>query len=87
MIQISNEFIVGTLIGYFLQNYFIIFILGIFSGIVIVEKYGLISNIGKLSLKNTNEFVRELFTTYIKGKPFKTENNELVKELSENKLD
>ena len=87
MRPISNEFILGTLIGYFLQNYFIIFILGLVSGILVVEKYGAISNIFKWSIKSTNENVREIFSSYIKRAPLIIEKNTLEKDECENKLE
>ena len=87
MSPISNEFILGTLIGYFLQNYFIIFILGLISGILIVEKYGSISNTCKWSIKNANENVREIFSTYIKRKPIVMDIPTNEKENNNIKLD
>jgi hypothetical protein len=87
MSTISNELILGLLIGYFLQNYLIIFILGLCSGIFIVEKYGPISNICKWSYKSTNENIREVFSAYIRRKPVVIENNTVENENVEKKTD
>jgi len=87
MSRISNELILGLIIGYFLQNYLIIFILGLCSGMFIVEKYGAMSNICKWSYKSTNENIREMFSTYIKRKPLVIEDPTDEKLNAENKLD
>ena len=87
MNPISNDFILGTLIGYFLQNYLIIFMLGLISGIVVVEKYGSIANMFKSSIKSTNGNIREIFSTYMKRNSLIVENEPVEKEIIENKLD
>ncbi len=69
MPNISNDFILGALIGYFLQNYLIVFILGLASGVVVVERYGSVSNIFSWLMEHSTDNIREIVSLYIKKKP------------------
>jgi hypothetical protein len=69
MPNLSNDFILGALIGYFLQNYFIIFILGLACGAFIVERYGSFSNVFKWLLSHSTDNIRDIFSTYFRKKP------------------
>ena len=68
MPNLSNDFILGALIGYFLQNYFIIFILGLACGAFIVERYGSISSVFSWLLYHSTDNIRDIFSTYFKKK-------------------
>jgi hypothetical protein len=81
MSSISNDFILGALIGYFLQNYFIIFIFGLLSGILIVEKYGSVKSMWSWLFSHSVDNFREIVSTYIKRKPI------LIEKETEEKLD
>ena len=69
MPNLSNDFILGALIGYFLQNYFIIFILGLACGAFIVEQYGSISSVFKWLLSHSTDNLRDIYSMYFKSKP------------------
>jgi hypothetical protein len=86
MSSISNDFILGALIGYFLQNYPIIFILGLVSGIFIVEKYGSVKSMWTWLFTHSVDNFREIATTYIKRKPIVIEKRTEEKK-TEEKLD
>ena len=68
MPNLSNDFILGALIGYFLQNYFIIFILGLACGAFIVERYGSFSNVFKWLLSHSTDNIRDIFSMYFNKK-------------------
>jgi hypothetical protein len=68
MANFSNDFILGALIGYFLQNYFIIFILGLACGAFIVERYGSFGSVFKWLLSHSTDNVRDIFKTYFTKK-------------------
>ena len=69
MPNISNDFVLGALIGYFLQHSLIVFVLGLASGIVIVERYGSVSNIFSWLMAHSTDNIREIVSLYIKKKP------------------
>lgn len=69
MPNISNDFVLGALIGYFLQNSLIVFVLGLASGVVIVERYGSVSNIFSWLMTHSTDNIREIVSLYLKKKP------------------
>jgi hypothetical protein len=69
MPNLSNDFILGALIGYFLQNYFIIFILGLACGAFMVERYGSFSSVFKWLLSHSTDNIRDIYSTYFRSKP------------------
>lgn len=91
MTKISNDFILGGIIGFFFYNYFYVFILGFSIGIFVQENYGSLPNLLKCSMKSLKSNSQSICNYYLtkdgSGEPVeqKTKTNE--DETFENKLD
>ena len=44
MPSISNDFLLGGVFGFFLYHYFFVFLLGLTSGILIIDNFGSLTN-------------------------------------------
>jgi hypothetical protein len=66
MSGLSNDFILGCLMGYFLYNYFVIFLLGFAVSAVIQEKYGSINSFLKWGIERVRHNTFGVYRTYIR---------------------
>lgn len=62
MSKISSEFILGSAIGYFFSNNFLVFTLGLATGVVIQEKFGSVYKFTEFCLDSSKEFVHQKVT-------------------------
>ena len=62
MFKLNNDFVLGSLLGFFLYHYFFVFLLGITTGIIVQDKYGSFPNlmrwIGDRIVANGNAFYK-----------------------------
>jgi len=66
MSGLSNDFILGCLMGYFLYNYFVIFLLGFAVSAVIQEKYGSVNSFLKWAIERVRHNTFGVYRTYIR---------------------
>jgi hypothetical protein len=66
MTSLSNDFILGCLMGYFLYNYFVIFLLGFAVSAVIHEKYGSIASFLNWGQERIRHNASSVYRTYIR---------------------
>jgi len=59
MSKISSEFILGSAIGYFFSNNFIVFTFGLATGVIIQEKFGSVYKFTEFCLDSSKQFVHQ----------------------------
>lgn len=81
MAGFTNDFILGCLMGYFLYNYFVIFILGFGVSAIIQEKYGSISTFLNWVIERVRDNTFSVYRTYIRR------DNTPIEQRTDNKID
>ena len=81
MSGLSNDFILGCLMGYFLYNYFVIFLLGFAVSAVIQEKYGSVNSFLKWGIERVRQNTFSVYRTYIRR------DNSPIEASTDNKVD
>lgn len=81
MAGFTNDFILGCLMGYFLYNYFVIFILGFGVSAIIQEKYGSISSFLNWVIERIRDNTFSVYRTYIRR------DNTPIEQRTDNKID
>ena len=81
MAGFTNDFILGCLMGYFLYNYFVIFILGFGVSAIIQEKYGSISSFLNWVIERVRDNTFSVYRTYIRR------DNTPIEQRTDNKID
>lgn len=81
MAGFTNDFILGCLMGYFLYNYFVIFVLGFGVSAVIQEKYGSISSFLNWVIERVRDNTFSVYRTYIRR------DNTPIEQRTDNKID
>jgi len=81
MAGFTNDFILGCLMGYFLYNYFVIFILGFGVSAIIQEKYGSISSFLNWIIERVRDNTFSVYRTYIRR------DNTPIEQRTDNKID
>lgn len=66
MPKLNNEFVLGGILGFFLHQYFFVFLLGITTGVLVQENFGSFPNlfrwIGDRIVANGNLFYNQYVT-------------------------
>jgi hypothetical protein len=65
MIGVSNDFILGCLIGYFLYNHIVIFLISFALSTIIQEKYGSVNSFLKWTIERVRDNTFSIYRTYI----------------------
>lgn len=81
MTGLTNDFILGCLMGYFLYNYLVIFLLGFAVSAVIQEKYGSVNEFLKWGIERTRANTFSVYRTYIRR------DNTPIEQRTDNKID
>jgi hypothetical protein len=81
MNSLSNDFILGCLMGYFLYNHFVIFLLGFAVSAVIHQKYGSVSSFLNWGIERIRHNTFSFYRTYIRRE------NSPIEILTDNKVD
>lgn len=66
MTGVSNDFILGCLIGYFLYNYLVIFLISFALSTIIQEKYGSVNSFLKWGIERVRDNTFSVYRTYIR---------------------
>jgi hypothetical protein len=62
MSKISSEFILGSAIGYFFSNNFLVFTLGIATGVVIQEKFGSVYKFSEFCYDSSKDVLKQQYS-------------------------
>lgn len=66
MSKINSEFILGSIIGYFFSNSFLVFTLGIATGVVIQEKFGSVYNFSQFCFDSSKTILNQKLSKLLK---------------------
>jgi len=66
MIGVSNDFVLGCLIGYFVYNYLVIFLISFALSTIIQEKYGSVNSLLKWILERIHYNTFSFYRSYIR---------------------
>lgn len=69
MPRISNDLLLGLVFGYFLQNFFIIFLLGTVGGFLLQERYGSVKTTIETAIQGARDNTTALYNQYIRRGP------------------